>query len=58
MKSKIDIYNAFAIILCAVSVIFAASGGSVLSRVICFLSAIAALAGVIFKIREGGSSHA
>lgn len=53
MKSNADKLNAFALLLCAASVTFAAaSHGSFMSRVICAASAMLAVFGIVWKIKE------
>lgn len=53
MKSNADKLNAFALLLCAASVTFAAaSHGSFTSRLICAASALLAVFGIVWKLRE------
>lgn len=53
MKNKVDVFNTFALIVCAASVTFAAaSHGSFISRLICAASALLAVFGIVWKLRE------
>ncbi len=57
VKSKIDIYNTTMSIICAGFVIFssAAKDNAVL-RIVCLVSALALLIGVVVKIIKGGAA--
>lgn len=58
MKSKIDIYNATMIIVCAAAITFsAAARDNIALRVVCAVAAVANIIGIIIKIVKGGTDH-
>lgn len=59
MKTKADIINYLAIILCVSSAtIAAATNRTPVSRICCALSAFIAIVGIILKLREWRDSNA
>ena len=59
MKTNADKFNALAIVLCAASTTVAtAMHGSIVSRICCVVSALLAVVGIVWKLREGAKADA
>ena len=57
MKTNADKFNALAIVLCAASTtVAAATHGSIVARVCCVISALLAIIGIVWKLKEGAKA--